>query len=94
MFEFCLKVPVSEENPDGRVCYFIPILIDEHWKFGPPPPDDHLNFRDWRILATIDELAASLSRDRGREIIESVSARLAEADRSLGDAASLSRRAE
>ena len=90
MTTFCLKVPVSDRFPEGRMCFDIPDLIRE-WKFGPPEPPEQAEFRNWRILATIDELAGRLSGDLGRDIVESVAAKIRAVDRDLGEGASLSR---
>ena len=62
---FCVTVPVSPVYPRGQHCFEIPILVNREWKFVPPEPPEQAEFRDWRILATIDELARTLSRDRG-----------------------------
>ena len=65
---FCVTVPVSPVYPRGQHCFEIPILVNREWKFVPPEPPEQAEFRDWRILATIDELARTLSRDRGHPL--------------------------
>ncbi len=90
-FEFCVPVPVSERHPTGQQCFDIPVLVDQQVIFGPPEPPERVEFRDWRILATIDSLAEGLSAGIGRDLVESVGLKMQEAQRALGPGMTLSR---
>jgi hypothetical protein len=75
---------VTDENPDGLVCIFIPTVVNREWKFGPPDPPEHVDFHDLTILRNIHELASGLSRNQGVDIMQSVNAMFESTTRRLG----------
>jgi hypothetical protein len=73
-----LEILIGAGGPiERQVCFEIPVIIDR-W----PPEEPDPRFRDWRLLATIDDLAGRLSGDIGGEIQAMVDRKMQE---SLGD---------